>query len=160
MCDVKALVGAFNQEKTLVGAFSTIVISSRNLREPSFEALSTTVSLLSGGRLFVSCPDSCAPSHHLHLPSALSSDAGIQPFNWCRNRQGRCQQPTPQYIFHERKILTHLWTLGQLGHKNLCRFCHKKKMKVCCRVIYLCSNWPRPGRARPKWDEWFVPWLS
>ena len=33
------LVGAFNQEKALVGAFSMIVKTLRNLRKPSFEAL-------------------------------------------------------------------------------------------------------------------------
>ena len=36
---MKALVGAFNQEKALVGASSMIVKSSRNLRQPSFQAL-------------------------------------------------------------------------------------------------------------------------
>ena len=36
---MKALVGTLNQEKAIVGigAFSVIVISSHNLREPSFE---------------------------------------------------------------------------------------------------------------------------
>ena len=38
--------GAFNQEKALVGAFSVIVKSSRNLREPSFEALLATGHLI------------------------------------------------------------------------------------------------------------------
>ena len=36
---MKALVGAFNQEKALVGAFSVIVKSSRTFGQPSFEAL-------------------------------------------------------------------------------------------------------------------------
>ena len=36
---MKALVDTFNQEKALVGVFSMIVKSSRNLREGSFEAL-------------------------------------------------------------------------------------------------------------------------
>ena len=40
-----SLVGAFNQEKALVGALSVIVKSSRNLREPSFEALLFSLSL-------------------------------------------------------------------------------------------------------------------
>ena len=39
MSNVKALVGAFNQEKALEGAFSVIVKSLRYLQEPSFEAL-------------------------------------------------------------------------------------------------------------------------
>ena len=37
--NVKALVGAFNQEKALVGAFSMIVKSSRTFVKPSFQAL-------------------------------------------------------------------------------------------------------------------------
>ena len=37
--NVKVLVGTFNLEEALVGAFSVIVKSSRNLREGSFEAL-------------------------------------------------------------------------------------------------------------------------
>ena len=37
--NVKAIVDTFNQEKALVGVFSMIVKSSRNLREGSFEAL-------------------------------------------------------------------------------------------------------------------------
>ena len=36
---MKAPLGAFNQEKALVGAFSVTVKSSCNLREPSMEAL-------------------------------------------------------------------------------------------------------------------------
>ena len=40
--NVKAVVGSFNQEKDLEGAFSVIVKSWRNLREPSFEALHLT----------------------------------------------------------------------------------------------------------------------
>ena len=36
---MKAVVAAFNQEKALVGAFSVVVKTSRNLREGSFEAL-------------------------------------------------------------------------------------------------------------------------
>ena len=36
---MKVLVDTFNQEKALVGVFSMIVKSSRNLREGSFEAL-------------------------------------------------------------------------------------------------------------------------
>ena len=36
---MKALVGAFNQDMALTGAFSVIVKFSGNLREPSFEAL-------------------------------------------------------------------------------------------------------------------------
>ena len=39
--NVKVLVGAFNQEKAIVAAFSVIVKSSRNLLEPSFQALVT-----------------------------------------------------------------------------------------------------------------------
>ena len=38
----KALVGSFNQEKVLVGAFSVIMKSSHTLREPSFAALVST----------------------------------------------------------------------------------------------------------------------
>ena len=37
--NVKALIGAFNHKKALVGAFSMIVKTLRNLRKPSFEAL-------------------------------------------------------------------------------------------------------------------------
>ena len=36
--NVKALVGAFNQEKALVGAFSVIVKSSQNFVYPSIQA--------------------------------------------------------------------------------------------------------------------------
>ena len=36
---MKALEGVFNQEKAIVGAFSVIVKTSHNLREPLFEAL-------------------------------------------------------------------------------------------------------------------------
>ena len=39
---MKALVGAFNQEKALVGAFSVIVKSSETFGEPSFQALVIT----------------------------------------------------------------------------------------------------------------------
>ena len=39
---MKALVGAFNQEKALVGAFSVIVKSSGTFGEPSFQALVDT----------------------------------------------------------------------------------------------------------------------
>ena len=38
---MKALVGAFNQDMALTGAFSVIVKFSGNLREPSFKALSS-----------------------------------------------------------------------------------------------------------------------
>ena len=37
--NVKGLVGTFNQEKALVGAFSLIVKSSGTFRNPSFQAL-------------------------------------------------------------------------------------------------------------------------
>ena len=40
--NVKALVGAFNQEKALVGAFSVIAKSSGTFGKPSFEALLST----------------------------------------------------------------------------------------------------------------------
>ena len=36
---MKALVAVLNQEKALLGVFSIIMKLSRNLREPSFEAL-------------------------------------------------------------------------------------------------------------------------
>ena len=39
---MKALVGAFNQEKALVGAFSVIVKSSGTFGKPSLEALQLT----------------------------------------------------------------------------------------------------------------------
>ena len=41
--NVKAIVGAFNQEKTLVGAFSVIVKSLPKIRGPSFEVLLQTL---------------------------------------------------------------------------------------------------------------------
>ena len=41
---MKVLIGTFNQEKALIGAFSVIVKTSRNLREGSFEALPRTCS--------------------------------------------------------------------------------------------------------------------
>ena len=40
-----APAGSFNQEKALVGAFSVIVKLPSNLRDPSFEALVTPVTL-------------------------------------------------------------------------------------------------------------------
>ena len=43
---MKALVGAFNQEKDLVGAFSVIVKFSRTFVQPSFEALVPSHSVL------------------------------------------------------------------------------------------------------------------
>ena len=45
---MKALVGAFNQEKALVGAFSVIVKSSGTFGSPSFQALLPGHQLLRG----------------------------------------------------------------------------------------------------------------
>ena len=47
---MKALVGDFNQEKVLVGSFSMIVKSSRNLREGSFAALVVMEMVAVGGK--------------------------------------------------------------------------------------------------------------
>ena len=71
---MKALAGAFNQEKALVGAFSVLVKTSRYLREPKFEALIAMLRRASS-RAMRNCGHCAAcSSSNDHINIALSTE--------------------------------------------------------------------------------------
>ena len=65
--DVKALVGAFNQEKALVGVFS-IITNLRMDDGPSFQALMRALSVIGGGGSNCLCN---VPKRFCHLRQVL-----------------------------------------------------------------------------------------
>ena len=80
---MKALVGAFNQEKALVGAFSVIT----NLRVELFEALVDIVSIFAGLHLLIDLDSRGLPAR---LPAVFLHQAP----------EGECGEARPRLVLY------------------------------------------------------------